>query len=147
MLKKNETNQMPELVNDHVAEKRANPRFNELFELERLKAKIGNLMIDYRIKRNLTQGQLAKRIKNKQQEISRFEHGNASLDTLFATLLKLGLLLDVETKNLNNEQEQCDGVKEEFSAHIKYTQWAERIAVGSSKADSKKITFKPMVAK
>ena len=66
-------------VNDLLKEDLKDPSFKELWELEEQKLEIVKPMIEYRIKHNLTQGQLAKKIDVSQQLISSIESGEFSL--------------------------------------------------------------------
>jgi len=78
-------------VNRHLEEKLKDPYFKELYELEEQKLAIVKRIIDYRIKNNLTQGQLAKRVGVTQQHISKIENGEfSSIATLEKVLLFIG---------------------------------------------------------
>lgn len=149
MAKKNNKPQVPKLVNDYLMERQQNPQFKERFELERLKAKLGNILIECRIKRNLTQGELAKLIGYQQQDISRFEHGNASADSIITVLSKLGVFLDILVDDLKKEKQQCDGATQEFAAHLKFSGWAQQVSLKepSQIIESKEQKNEPLILK
>ena len=66
-------------VKEHIAEKlKKEPGFNERYDLILQKAEIAKKIIDYRIKHNLTQVQLADELGVSQQYISRIEEGQFS---------------------------------------------------------------------
>jgi len=84
-------------VDKHLEEKLKDPYFKELYELEEQKLDIVKRVIDYRIKHNLTQGQLAKRIGVSQQHISKIENGEFSnIATLEKILLFIGFKVRFE---------------------------------------------------
>ena len=66
-------------VDDLFKEDLKDPYFKELWELEEQKLEMVKPMIEYRIKHNLTQRQLAKKIGVGQQLISNIENGEFSL--------------------------------------------------------------------
>jgi DNA-binding XRE family transcriptional regulator len=67
-----------ERVDEHLKEKLKDPYFKELYELEEQKLGIVKRIIDYRVKNNLTQGQLARKARVTQQHISKIENGDFS---------------------------------------------------------------------
>ncbi len=78
-------------VESHLRKKLADPDFRELYELEEEKAKIVSLIVKYRLAHHLTQGQLARRVRVSQQQISKIEQGEfSSLATIQKVLLALG---------------------------------------------------------
>ena len=78
-------------VDTHLKKKLKDPYFKELYELEKQKLKIAKKIIEYRIKHNLTQSQLAKRIGITQQHLSKIENGEFSnILTLEKVLLFIG---------------------------------------------------------
>ncbi len=80
-----------EKVSTHLQEKLKDPYFRELYELEEQKLQIVKRIIDYRIKHELTQGDLAKRAGITQQHISKIENGEfSSVATLEKVLLYIG---------------------------------------------------------
>jgi len=84
-------------VNKHLEEKLKDPYFKELYELEEQKLDIVKRIVDYRIKNNLTQGQLAKRAGVSQQHISKIENGEFSnIVTLEKILLFIGYKVKLE---------------------------------------------------
>lgn len=78
-------------VEEHLKEKLRDPYFRELYELEEQKLAIVKPIIEYRIKHNLSQGQLARRAGVTQQHISKIENGEfSSIATLEKVLLFIG---------------------------------------------------------
>ena len=89
-------------VDKHLEEKLKDPYFKELYELEEQKLDIVKRIIDYRIKHNLTQGQLAKRAGVSQQHISKIENGEFSnIATLEKILLFIGFKVRLEVAPLH----------------------------------------------
>ena len=89
-------------VRDHLKEQLKDPYFKELYELDRQKLVVVKKIIAYRIKYNLTQGQLAKRIGVTQQHISKIENGEFSnVVTLEKVLLGIGYRVKIEVVPLN----------------------------------------------
>ena len=84
-------------VEQHLQEKLKDPYFRELYELEVEKGKIAELIIKYRVKKRLTQAQLAHRLNISQQQISKIENGEFSnLLTIQKILLALGYHIAVK---------------------------------------------------
>lgn len=78
-------------VDRHLERKLKNPVFRELYELEMQKAQIAKLLIAERVKRGLTQGQLARKLGVSQQQVSKIENGNfTDLKVVQKVLLTLG---------------------------------------------------------
>ncbi len=78
-------------VDELLKEDLKDPYFKELWELEEQKLEIVKPVIAYRIKYNLTQGQLAKKMGVTQQHISSIERGEfSSVATLEKVLLFVG---------------------------------------------------------
>ncbi|MEW6008245.1 MAG: helix-turn-helix transcriptional regulator [Candidatus Omnitrophota bacterium] len=89
-------------VNKHLEQKLKDPYFKELYELEEQKLNIVKRIIDYRVKNNLTQGQLAKKIGISQQHISKIENGEFSnIVTLEKILLAIGFKVKIEVAPLH----------------------------------------------
>jgi DNA-binding XRE family transcriptional regulator len=92
-----EANMEPVRVNEHLKEKLNEPYFKELYELEEQKLKIVKRIINYRIKNNISQKQLAKRIGVTQQHISKIESGEfSSISTLEKVLLFIGYTVKMQ---------------------------------------------------
>ena len=84
-------------VDDLFNEDLKDPYFKELWELEEQKLEIVKPIIEYRIKHNFTQGQLAKKIGVTQQHISNIESGEfSSVATLEKVLLFVGYKVKME---------------------------------------------------
>ncbi|MEK7849414.1 MAG: helix-turn-helix transcriptional regulator [Candidatus Omnitrophota bacterium] len=83
-----------ERVSDHLKEKLKDPYFKELYELEEQKLEIVKRIVNYRIKYNLTQEDLARKADVSQQHISKIENGDFSnMMTLEKILLFIGLTI------------------------------------------------------
>jgi len=88
-------------VDEHLKEKLKDPYFKELYELEEQKLSIVKKVIDYRIKENITQEQLADKVGVSQQHISKIENGNfSSMHTLGKILLYIGCTVVIKTISL-----------------------------------------------
>ena len=93
-----------ERVDEHLKEKLKDPYFKELYELEEQKLDIVKRIIDYRIKNNLTQGQLAKKARVTQQHISKVENGDFSnIVTLEKILLFIGYTVRIKAVPLSHK--------------------------------------------
>ncbi len=91
-----------ESVNEHLKEKLKDPYFKELHELEEQKLAIVKRIIDYRIKNDLTQEQLAQKAGITQQHISKIENGEFSnVATLEKVLLFIGYTVRIQAVPLN----------------------------------------------
>ena len=89
-------------VNEHLKEKLKDPYFKELHEQEAQKLTIVKRIIDYRIKNEFTQGQLAKKAGVTQQHISKIENGEFSnVTTLEKVLLFIGYTVKIQAVPLN----------------------------------------------
>lgn len=83
-----------ERVEEHLKEKLKDPYFKELYELEEEKLSIVKKIVEYRIRHNLTQAQLAQKSGVSQQHISKIENGDFSnMMTLEKILLFIGLTI------------------------------------------------------
>ena len=88
-------------VDTHVKKKNKSYYLQELHELEVEKAKITKLIIKYRLEKGYTQGQLAKKIKVSQQQISKIENGDfSSIMSIVKVLLALGYFLSMKPVKL-----------------------------------------------
>jgi transcriptional regulator with XRE-family HTH domain len=89
-------------VRDHLKEELNDPYFKELYELDQQKLSVVKKIVAYRIKQNLTQGQLAKQIGVTQQHISKIESGEfSSVATLEKVLLGIGYRVRIQVVPLN----------------------------------------------
>ncbi|MCB9772237.1 MAG: helix-turn-helix transcriptional regulator [Candidatus Omnitrophica bacterium] len=89
-------------VNEHLEEKLKNPYFKELYELEQQKYNIVRKIIDYRIKKKITQADLAREVGVSQQHISKIENGEfSSIVTLEKVLLHIGMTVRMKVVELN----------------------------------------------
>ena len=93
-----------ERVNEHLKEKLKDPYFKELYELQEQKLEIVKQIIDYRVKKNLTQRQLASKAGVSQQHISKIENAEFSnIATLEKILLFIGYTVKIEAIPLNRK--------------------------------------------
>ena len=85
-------------VDDYIKEKmKKNPGFKERYDLIREKAAVVKEIIEYRIRHNVSQAQLAEQIGVTQQYISKIEEGEFSnLDTIENVLHHIGYRLKLE---------------------------------------------------
>ena len=91
-------------VKDHLKKELKDPYFKELYELDQQKLVLVKRIVAYRIKHNLTQGQLAKQIGVTQQHISKIENGEfSSVITLEKVLLGIGYRVKIEIVPLNTK--------------------------------------------
>jgi len=78
-------------VSQHLTGEMKDPHFKELYELERQKLTVIKPIIAYRVKNNMSQGDLAKQAGVSQQHISKIENGEfSSVATLQKVLLHVG---------------------------------------------------------
>ncbi|MFH0771317.1 MAG: helix-turn-helix transcriptional regulator [Candidatus Omnitrophota bacterium] len=90
-----------ERVDEHLKEKLKDPYFRELYDLEEQKLKIVKHIIDYRIKKDLSQKDLADKIGVTQQHISKIENGEfSSMTTLEKVLLSIGYTVKIQATPL-----------------------------------------------
>lgn len=90
-------------VSDHLKEKIKDPYYKELYELEAQKFSIVEKIVDYRIKKRLTQSDLAKQVGVTQQQISKVENGEfSSVMTLEKILLAIGLTVQIKAVPFKN---------------------------------------------
>lgn len=91
-------------VDEHMKEEMKRPAFKELCELEDQKLKIAKKIVGYRIKHNLTQKQLAGKIKVSQQYISKIEKGEFfNIPSLEKVLAPLGYKVKLEAVPLREK--------------------------------------------
>ncbi|HBG62390.1 MAG: hypothetical protein A2Y03_08660 [Omnitrophica WOR_2 bacterium GWF2_38_59] len=84
-------------VSDHLKKKIKDPYFKELYELEAQKFAIIEKIVDYRIKKGITQSDLAKEVGVTQQQISKVENGEfSSVITLEKILLAIGMTVQIK---------------------------------------------------
>lgn len=90
-----------ESVDKHLKEKLKDPYFRELYELEEQKLEIVKRIVDYRIKHDLNQRELAKKVGVTQQHISKIESGDfANVMTLEKVLLAIGFTVQMKAVQL-----------------------------------------------
>lgn len=89
-------------VDDYIKEKAKNdPNFKSRYDLITQKAAVAKKIIEYRIKHNLSQAELAEEIGVTQQYISKIEEGEFSnLGTVENILHHLGYRLKIEAVRL-----------------------------------------------
>ncbi len=96
-----------EKVDEHLKEKLKDPYFKELYEVEEQKLRIVKHIIDYRIKKGLTQKHLAQKIGVTQQHISKIENGEfSSIATLEKVLLYIGYTVRIRVMPLRQSIRQ-----------------------------------------
>ncbi len=85
-------------VDDYIKEKmKKDPHFKSRYDLIMQKVEIAKKVIEYRMKYNLSQAQLAKEMGVTQQYISKIEEGEFSnLDTVENILHHIGCRLKIE---------------------------------------------------
>ena len=85
-------------VDDYLEEKmKKNPSFKERYDLINEKAAVVKEIIEYRLRHNLSQTQLANEIGVTQQYVSKIEEGEFSnLDTIENVLHHIGYRLKLE---------------------------------------------------
>ena len=90
-------------ISDHLKEKTKDPYFKELYELEAQKYAIVEKIVEYRIKKRMTQEQLAKEVGVTQQQISKVENGEfSSVMTLEKILLAIGMTMQIKAVPFKN---------------------------------------------
>lgn len=78
-------------VSKDLEDRLKDPHFAKLYDLEFQKLEIVKHIVDYRVKHNLGQGNLAKKVGVSQQHISKIENGEFSnVTTLSKVLLAIG---------------------------------------------------------
>lgn len=88
-------------VKEHLEQKLRDPYFKELYELEQERMKIAKFFIDYRIKNNLTQEELAKKLGITQQYVSKLEEGIFSnIREVAKILLVMGFKIEFRIVNI-----------------------------------------------
>jgi DNA-binding XRE family transcriptional regulator len=80
-----------DLVKDHLKEELKDPHFKELYELHQQKLAVVKKIVDYRVKHDLSQGELAQKVGVSQQYISRIETGDfCTVEVLEKVLTAIG---------------------------------------------------------
>lgn len=88
-------------VREHLEQKLRDPYFKELYELEQERMKIAKIFIDHRIKNDLTQEELAKKLDVTQQYVSKLEEGIFSnIRDVAKILLAIGYRLEFKIVNI-----------------------------------------------
>jgi len=90
-------------VKEHISEKlKKEPGFKVRYDLILQKAEIAKKIIDYRLKHNLTQAQLAEKLGVSQQYISKIEEGHfATLDMVEDILSHIGYRLKLKVEPIS----------------------------------------------
>jgi len=84
-------------VKKYFEEKMKDPAFRRICERELDRQKIATVIMDHRIKNNLTQRQLGKKLSVSQQYIAKLEEGNFSnLESVKPLLEKLGWRMEIK---------------------------------------------------
>lgn len=88
-------------VQQHLEEELKDPYFKELYELEEQKLRLVKPIIEYRIKHELNQSQLAQKAGVTQQHVSKIESGDfSSIATLEKVLLFVGYTVRLQAVRL-----------------------------------------------
>ena len=88
-------------VQQHLDDKLKDPYFKELYELEEQKLRLVKPIIEYRIKHELNQKQLAEKAGVTQQHVSKIESGDfSSILTLEKVLLFVGYTVRLQAVRL-----------------------------------------------
>ena len=88
-----------ESVNKHIKEQVKDPYFRKLYEFEQQKLEVAHVLIEYRIKHNLTQKDLAKKMGVTQQYISKVEGGDFSnLKAVIILLFLIGFKVKLDIR-------------------------------------------------
>ena len=96
---------VPKTVSQHIEEKLKDSYFKEVYELEAERMKIAKLLVDYRIKHNLTQGELAKESGYTQQYISKIEEGVFSnIRDIAKILLAIGYRMEIRVVHVPEKE-------------------------------------------
>ena len=105
-------------VSEHLKEELKDAYFKELYELEEQKYSIIKVIINYRIKNNLNQTELADRMGVTQQFISKIENGEfSSFSTLAKVMLNIGYAVKIEPVALTPSRK--NKIRELMAAKIK----------------------------
>lgn len=92
-------------VREHIEDKLKDRYFKELYELETERMKIAKLLVDYRIKHNLTQEKLAKELGYTQQYVSKIEEGIFSnIRDIAKILLTIGYRMEIRTVHIPEKE-------------------------------------------
>ena len=97
------THSMLKRVADHLQEKRRQPSFRELQELDEEKLKVAKVIVGARVRRRLSQAHLARQLGVTQQQVSKLENGDFdNLATLQKVLTVLGYQIRVSAVPLHH---------------------------------------------
>jgi len=92
-------------VKKYFDEKMRDPKFRRICERELERQKIASAIVDYRVKKNLTQKQLGEKFNISQQYISKLEDGDfGSLEKVKPFLEKLGYRLEFKIVPIKKEK-------------------------------------------
>ncbi|MFC1594119.1 helix-turn-helix transcriptional regulator [Candidatus Omnitrophota bacterium] len=88
-------------VKDHLDKKLKDVYFKELYELEQEKMKLAKHFVDFRIKHDLTQNELADMLGVTQQHVSKLEEGIFSnIRDVAKMLLAIGYRIEFNTVHI-----------------------------------------------
>ncbi len=91
-------------VKEHLSKKLKDVYFRELYELEQEKMKLAKHFIDFRIKHNLTQDELADMLGVTQQHVSKLEEGIFSnIRDVAKMLLAIGYRMEFRTVHISKK--------------------------------------------
>lgn len=89
-------------IKEHLGKKLKDVYFKEIYELKEEKMKLAKRFVDYRIKHNLSQEDLAKELGVTQQYISKLEEGFFSnIKDVAKMLLAIGYKMELRTVQIS----------------------------------------------
>ena len=84
-------------VREHLKKELKDPHFKELYELHQQKLAVVKKIVDYRVKHDLSQGELAQKVGVSQQYISRIETGDfCTVEVLEKVLSVIGYAVKMQ---------------------------------------------------
>ncbi len=92
---------------DRMLEKNLkNPEFKKHWDKLQFRSKVIDILVDIRQKHDLTQKELAKRLKTTQAVISRIENGNVNIGWDFINRLAKAFDKDIEIRLIDKKQKK-----------------------------------------